>query len=93
VVYASDLGGSLGSAGPASAKAGARGRRLRRRGLRRLHQQLGPAPPAALPGTWEEIELTSGNPQVLVGVVASGGLATALGASFTSQRLYAVPDL
>jgi hypothetical protein len=44
-------------------------------------------------GTWEEIELTSGNPQVLVGVVATGGLATALGASFISQRLYAVPDL
>jgi hypothetical protein len=42
---------------------------------------------------WEELDLTFGSRQALVGVVAWSGFATALGASFTSQRLYAVPNL
>jgi hypothetical protein len=42
---------------------------------------------------WIEYYLTAGNPQRLVGVVATGGQATVLGASFATQRLYAIPNL
>lgn len=43
---------------------------------------------------WEEFDLTAGsNPQALVSMLGTGGDATAIGASFTSNRLYAIADL
>jgi hypothetical protein len=45
-------------------------------------------------GGWQEGDLTTGsNPQRLVGVFGLGASATAIGASFTSYRLYAVPGV
>jgi hypothetical protein len=44
-------------------------------------------------GAWQEFDLTTGNPQALVGVLATAGRATAFGVSFATQKLYAVPNL